>query len=238
MTPRERRTFLLAATLLLAASLVRYGYERRSLRPLLPPDSAGVRDELLAATRRARAEAELRARPLADGERIDPNRASAAELDRLPGLGPAVADAVVREREAGGWFAGADDLRRVRGIGPATAARIAPHLDWSRPPPVTRGGRGRTPSGGAGAPAEPGFRPLVAARGPPVEGGEEAPVDLNRAGAAQLQSLRGIGPALAERILEARRARGRFDAVDELLEVRGIGPATLEGFRHRARVRP
>lgn len=239
MTPRERRTFLLAAALLLAASLARYGFEMRRSAPLLPPDSAGVRDELLAAASRARAEAELRQRPLEAGERLDPNRASAAELDRLPGVGPAVADAIVRERRDGGWFTAVPDLERVRGIGPATLARMADHLDLERPPPLT--GRRRRDGGRAGGGADDadpgGFRPLV--RTPPPSDDEgEAGVELNGATAADLEGLSGIGPALAGRIVELRREKGRFRRVDELLEVRGIGPATLERLRPRIRVRP
>jgi competence protein ComEA len=52
-------------------------------------------------------------------------------------------------------------------------------------------------------------------------------VDLNAAGAADLEALPGIGPAIADRIVAARARRGRFDAVDDLLAVPGIGPATL-----------
>lgn len=50
-------------------------------------------------------------------------------------------------------------------------------------------------------------------------------VDLNTATSLQLQSLPGIGPAMAKRILE-RRATRRFKRVRDLKRVRGIGPAT------------
>ena len=54
-----------------------------------------------------------------DGSPVDLNRASAAELDRLPGVGPATAQAIVDDREQNGPFARVDDLERVPGIGPA-----------------------------------------------------------------------------------------------------------------------
>jgi competence ComEA-like helix-hairpin-helix protein len=54
---------------------------------------------------------------LLDGGTIDLNRASAALLERLPGIGPARAAAIVRERERG-EFASVADLERVSGIGP------------------------------------------------------------------------------------------------------------------------
>lgn len=50
---------------------------------------------------------------------IDVNRASVAELDLLPGVGPATAAAIVTERDRNGPFLSVDDLTRVRGIGPA-----------------------------------------------------------------------------------------------------------------------
>jgi competence protein ComEA len=64
------------------------------------------------------------AQPLGAGERIAVNRASAAELDRLPGIGPALAGAIVADREANGPYRTPADLDRVRGIGPALVARL------------------------------------------------------------------------------------------------------------------
>jgi len=57
------------------------------------------------------------------------------------------------------------------------------------------------------------------------------PLDINRATAEELEQLPGIGPVLAARIVEYRQMRGRFQSVDELLEVRGIGPKRLEQIR-------
>ena len=59
----------------------------------------------------------------------------------------------------------------------------------------------------------------------------QGPVDVNTADAAALQTLSGIGPALAERIIAYRTEHGPFRSVEELLEVKGIGQATLEKFR-------
>ena len=61
---------------------------------------------------------------LPDG-RIDLNAASQAELETLPGVGPARAQAIIAEREARA-FRVAGDLRRVPGIGEATFQRLAP----------------------------------------------------------------------------------------------------------------
>jgi competence protein ComEA len=51
------------------------------------------------------------------------------------------------------------------------------------------------------------------------------PVDLNTAGAAELETLPGIGPALAQRILDYRTQHGTFRSVDDLQNVTGIGPS-------------
>ena len=55
---------------------------------------------------------------------IDINRANADELDRLPGIGPKTAKAIIEHRTRNGPFASVDDLLAVRGIGPATLAEI------------------------------------------------------------------------------------------------------------------
>ncbi|WP_087485320.1 helix-hairpin-helix domain-containing protein [Brachybacterium massiliense] len=66
--------------------------------------------------------------------------------------------------------------------------------------------------------------------------GSQGQIDLNTASAAELEELPGVGPAIAQRILEHREKNGPFTSVDGLLEVSGIGPATLEKIRERATV--
>jgi competence protein ComEA len=56
-------------------------------------------------------------------------------------------------------------------------------------------------------------------------------VNINVAGAAELDALKGIGPVLAERIIEYRETNGSFQSLDELSEVSGIGTALLEQLR-------
>jgi competence protein ComEA len=58
-------------------------------------------------------------------------------------------------------------------------------------------------------------------------------VHLNSATAEQLDTLDGIGPSLAERIVQYRLAHGGFRSLDELDDVSGIGPARLESLRAR-----
>jgi competence protein ComEA len=62
---------------------------------------------------------------------IDVNAASAAELERLPRVGPALAARIVAWREKNGPFESLESLRHVRGIGPATARLLAPLVTFS-----------------------------------------------------------------------------------------------------------
>jgi competence protein ComEA len=55
---------------------------------------------------------------------VNLNSATPEQLDTLPGVGPATAAAIVRDREAHGPFASVDDLARVRGIGPAKLEQL------------------------------------------------------------------------------------------------------------------
>ena len=55
---------------------------------------------------------------------VDINHADAATFDRLPGIGPSTAAAIVAYREANGPYGSPDDLLKVRGIGPAKLEAI------------------------------------------------------------------------------------------------------------------
>ena len=61
-------------------------------------------------------------------------------------------------------------------------------------------------------------------------------VNINSAGAERLTSLDGVGPVLAERIVEHREANGEFESVAGLKAVKGIGSQTVKDLKGQLRV--
>ena len=144
--------------------------------------------------------------------KIDPNAADRAEWDRLPGIGPVTAIAIVDHRRVHGPFGGPADLLAVRGIGPKTLERLAPFLEWSSAPvPTTQSyaelsNHGKLP-------------------------------DINLVDEAFLTRLPGFGPELAKRVVRERRARGTFHDWSELRSVEGVGPERLRILQKATRLR-
>ncbi|NIR46565.1 MAG: hypothetical protein GWN99_19145 [Gemmatimonadetes bacterium] len=215
----EARALLAAALLVLLAAVGRIWLRGPTAEMRATGiDPAGPGDSALAVAESAYALTQRRLEPLATGERIDPNRADEAELDRLPGVGPALARAILASRRRDGPFRDLADLERVAGLGSTTIRRLAPHLAL----PASAG------------PARTAHQGRVL----PAERRSGAPLDLNRASAADLESLPGIGPVRARAIVRWREARGPFRNFEDLLEVPGIGPATVARLRSLSVVRP
>lgn len=63
-------------------------------------------------------------------------------------------------------------------------------------------------------------------------------IDVNTASVAELERLPGVGPALAQRMVQDRTARGPFRTAEELTRVPGIGPHLLEQLRAYVTVEP
>ncbi len=127
-------------------------------------------------------------------------------LVRLPG-GSRVADAV---EAAGG-------VTRPRAADSVNLARLV--VDGEQI--VVGGSAGAGGTGGASVP-DPGT--------------PGAPLDLNSATVEQFDSLPGVGPVIAGRIVEWRTVHGRFRSIEELAEVSGIGEAILANLRPLVRL--
>lgn len=115
-----------------------------------------------------------------------------------------------------------------RASGPAarTGFLVAEAAEEPGPPPPSLEEPASTPPDEVAAPAD-----APAAQDPedePSRQSETAPVNLNTADRTLLQTLPGIGPALAARIIEYRERWGPFTDPRQLLEVSGIGEKRLE----------
>ena len=77
--------------------------------------------------------------------------------------------------------------------------------------------------------------PAPAAAGVGTASAPTAAVDLNSATAEQLDTLDGVGPATAAKILDYRRQHGGFRSVDDLGQIAGIGPKKLAALRGKVR---
>jgi competence protein ComEA len=149
--------------------------------------------------------------------RIEPRRAAVALVHvagavRSPGVyrlreGERIQDAV---RRAGGTRQGAD-LNAIN-----LAAKVA---DGQQVVVPRRGAPGAAAVG-------------TAAAGSPAQ----APVSLNSATAEQLDTLDGVGPATAAKILDWRRRHGGFRSIDDLGEIPGIGPKRLAALRGKVQL--
>lgn len=219
---------------LLALAVAGQGARLALLPPAAPPGAFAMgqaRDPL------AQRDSTRRPARLRPGERVDADRATAAELARVPGIGAGLAKRMVEERTRNGPFGGLAGVDRVRGVGPGLLSRIAPYLAFSGVPQ----GNTWTDGGLTSGPGPTDFGPPPAlpslASGPTVTGGaEDRPLpslpgdrgrrDLNQLDSAGLVQLPGIGPAKAVTVLRWRAAHGPFRTVDDLARIPGIGPKT------------
>ncbi len=228
-TRDERRALLYLALLAAAGGVLRVvrGAGEAPGAPLVAPEIRGedVQRQLEAVRR-----ATLLARPLRPGERIDVDRAPAEQLERLPRVGPELARRIAADRDAHGPFGSLGGLDRVSGVGAAMLRDLDRAVTFSgvaRPgvapaspaPPAPV----RAPATAPGAAAE---RPRSASPTGRCAAGH--PVPVNRASAAELECLPGIGAALAERIVADRTRRGPFRQLKDLERVPGIGPRLAE----------
>ncbi|MFC8006456.1 helix-hairpin-helix domain-containing protein [Streptomyces olivaceus] len=145
---------------------------------------------------------------------------------RKPGVhslpaGSRVADAL---RAAGGVRPGTktDGLNRARFLVDGEQVIVG-----ASPPP----GAGTTAGGSAGSPGSPGSPGSARAGG----AAPAAPVSLNTGTADQLETLPGVGPVLAQHIIDYRTQHGGFRSVDELREVNGIGERRFADLRDLVR---
>jgi competence protein ComEA len=149
---------------------------------------------------------------------IDLNRADETDLRLIPGLGPELTKRVLNYRFTKGDFSSVEQLSEVAGIGPATLLKIRPYF-------YVRNSANEPAREEAAKPVA-GVNFSTTKKPTPTES-----LNLNAATLEDLQKLPGIGPTLAGRIVEYRKAQGSFTYVEDLRKVKGIGAKTLDKIR-------
>jgi competence ComEA-like helix-hairpin-helix protein len=232
-TRDERRAMLFLGAVAAAGGLMRV-----VRAPAEPPGAPVIAPEIrggdIARQAQLAREAAAQARPLRPGEVVDVDRASAAELDRLPRVGAMLARRIVDDRDTNGPFGSLEGLSRVPGLGPALLRGLERQVTFSGVARSRESGVGNRESGwnrestGRGPSAERCRLPTPDCRSPIPDSRlscPPTPMPLNTASAADLACLPGIGKALAERIVTFRTAHGAFREVKDLQQVPGIGAA-------------
>ncbi|MFE5309287.1 ComEA family DNA-binding protein [Isoptericola sp. NPDC056605] len=169
----------------------------------------------------------------ADSGAGDPPAGTPGTPGATPAPGTVVVHVVGEVREPGLVTvpSGARVADAVAAAGGTTRRADAAALNLARA--VVDGEQIRVPRPGEQLPASAGAADESGGDG--TGGGSDAAaggaVNLNSAGAAELEALPGIGPALAGRIVAWRDENGPFTSVDELDEVSGIGPSVLGQVR-------
>ncbi len=205
MTRHERRSLLLLAGLALLGHLGRAALSGPGTQH---PGAVSLFDRASDDDPAAQAAlVETTMRPLGRGERVDVDRATTAELRRIPGVGPALAARIVADRETNGAFGSLAGLDRVPGVGEVTLKRLAPLLEFN----------GRSADS-------------------PEQWSDGSLLRLNQASAAQLNALPGIGPARARAIVAFRDSVGPFRDLADLRRVPGLTRAVVEGLAGRVAV--
>lgn len=132
---------------------------------------------------------------------FDPNTASAADLGRL-GIPERVIRSIMNYREKGGRYRKKEDLKKIYSLAEAEYLRIEPFINIA----------GSTDT----ATARPAFVQKTVS------------IDINTATAAEWQTLNGIGPAYAAKIVRFRELLGGFASIDQVAETRQLPDSTFQ----------
>lgn len=150
-TPQERNALLFLSVVAFLGAGARAAGELSARESVTPAAERALAAQLQAVEQKQQAKAAGKRKPAAapkaaartkaaprEPDRplspIDVDRAPAAELQRLPRIGPALAARIVADRDSLGPFGSLTELQRVRGVGPAMVRELAPYVTFSGTP--------------------------------------------------------------------------------------------------------
>lgn len=149
---------------------------------------------------------------------FDPNTLDEDGWTRL-GLREKTAQTILNYRNKGGRFRKPEDLSRVYGLFPDEYERIKPYIRIATDDPASNGEKpSDTPK------KEPSASPWTKKPAP-------SPIDINLADSIAWESLPGIGPKLAQRILRFRDALGGFHSIDQVGETFGLADSVFQKIK-------
>jgi len=199
MEPAERRAILLLLFLGLAGQGIRWW----AGQPGEPPGQVALMPvERRGSPTAHRDSAQAAARPMAPGETLDPDHATVAELQRLPRVGPALARAIVADRDAKGLFRSLQGLDRVPGVGPKLLGVLAPYLAFRGGLPAPPGPINLNTASAEELQSLPGIGPALAGRIVSYRESHGGFADIGG-----LRAVPGIGAALLARVTPHLTAR-------------------------------
>jgi DNA uptake protein ComE-like DNA-binding protein len=148
---------------------------------------------------------------------FDPNKLNEEEWENL-GVRPKIAQTIVRYVSKGGRFRKPEDLRKIWGMDESQCRKLIPFVKVS--PEINA----LNPMSNYGK------RDTIFSK---KERFSQAPIFINKADSAQWESLPGIGPALAHRIVAYREKLGGFVSVDQLMEVWNLPDSVFQKIKIR-----
>lgn len=148
--------------------------------------------------------------------RININTASKSELCKLNGIGDVKASSIITYREANNGFKNIEEIKNVSGIGDAIFAKISPFIY-------------------VGNPQYPAQTTAVSDTQETSPSSQEK-ININTAGLTELQKIKGVGPKIAQKIIDYREENGSFKSIEEIVKVSGIGSDKFENMKDQITV--
>ena len=171
---------------------------------------------------------------------VDINTADKEQLMSLNGIGDTIADRIIQYRTSGNYFYRIEEIKNVKGIGDSLFEKIKNHIivyPENLPiKPETQlisekavssvcSSASKVTSVSKSVTTEPKQITSVTETETSLE--VDFPLDINSCSAEELICINGIGPIMAERIINYRIDNGGFYSAEEIMNVKGIGESTF-----------